>query len=588
MYLGINLGHDSSVAITDESGVVLHAISEERLSRIKIHTGIPVKAIELLGRYHNLYEIKNVVIGNNKTLRPELLRRMLADLEYPMYRKSGLNQPVNPGLPIPTEQTKIHENFFVAIKKLLGDSKNIFMPKHHDSHLGCAIGVANIGKSALLLSLDGKGDGESGAVSSMNNDEKSSSSSYTEHARFPTLDSLGLLYSAVTQAYNFQPGNHEGKITGLAAYGSYSEAVDVLLKYVTVLNGIPTINQVKGFKERFLRRSLNRVGLGKFAAKSLEEIVSIAESKTFNYPDLAFAIQTVLEKSVIEIVTHWQKKLSCETLALTGGVFANVKLNQKLSELELFHDVRIFPNMGDGGIALGGIWFELYKTGRLSKSTLFNNMFLAPDLNSDDNIFFEKILAEKNLNLEKIKSEDLATHIALLLSKGQIGSIHKGKMEFGPRALCNRSILADPRNNNINVQLNERLKRTEFMPFAPAVKQERFTDYFEISSSQSIFPFKFMTMTCNVKPEFAKKFPAVVHIDGTARPQIIDKSEDKIMWEILDEFEKLSGVGILVNTSFNMHEEPINYRLEDSIEALRKKAVDFLIYNNYLIKNNEF
>ena len=93
MYLGINLGHDSSVAITEESGVVLHAISEERLSRIKIHTGIPVKAIELLGRYHNLYEIKNVVIGNNKTLRPELLRRMLADLEYPMYRKSGLSQP---------------------------------------------------------------------------------------------------------------------------------------------------------------------------------------------------------------------------------------------------------------------------------------------------------------------------------------------------------------------------------------------------------------------------------------------------------------------------------------------------------------
>jgi carbamoyltransferase len=584
MYIGINIGHDAGVAITDSSGVVQCAIAEERISRTKIHSGLPIESLKLLGSFYDLSKIENVVIGNNQTLETELLRRTLADLDSSRYRKRGMNQPVTPGLRISNNSKEVQLDFFSRLSRLIGDNKKYLLPRHHDSHLGCAIGVANYGQSALLLSLDGKGDGESGAVSSLRSNGAKMSQSYTEHARFPTLDSFGLLYNAVTRAYNFKPIYHDGKITGLAAYGNYSEAVAVLLQYVSIKDGIPTIIQVRNLKDRFLKKGLNQIGLGKFSKKSLEEIIQIAEAKTVNYPDLAFAIQEVLEKSVIEIVSYWQNKLSCNTLALAGGVFANVKLNQKLSELEIFDDLRIFPNMGDGGIALGGIWFELYKKGELSKNDLFEDMFLAPDMTSQEDVIFEKLKKTNSLVFEQIQDQNLPKLVASLLFSGQVGAIHKGKMEFGPRALCNRSILADPRDSSINKSINERLGRTEFMPFAPVVKIENFKKYFEISPNQSLFPFKYMTMTCNVKKDFAHFFPAVVHVDGTARPQIVERSDDEIMWKILDEFEKLSGVGILVNTSFNVHEEPINFRVEDSIEALKRNAVDFLIYGDYLIK----
>jgi carbamoyltransferase len=583
MFLGIHIGHDAGVAITDNSGVVSHAIQEERISRNKNHRGIPVESLKLIGNFFDFDKIKTVIIGTSENPAIKHLQRALADLNLADHRKRGLDSPVPPGLRISNNPETVKENFFYEINKLIGSDKKVIFSKHHNSHLGCAIGVANFGQSALLVSLDAEGDGESGAVASLKNN-LIGHQEYQEHARFPKLDSLGYLYSAVTKAYNFKPVRHEGKITGLAAYGRHSAAVDILLRYVSVKDGIPTIKQVGSFKDQLLRKSLKSLGLEKYTKKYLEEIVSIAEASTVNYPDLAFAVQEVLEKSVIEIVRFWQNKLNCETLALAGGVFANVKLNQKLSELELFTDLRIFPNMGDGGIPLGGIWFELYKKGELSKGPLFENMFLAPDISQNEGKFLENLKHNRNLSIDKIKERELPPLIASLLFKGEIGALHKGKMEFGPRALCNRSILADPRDNNINKLINDRLHRTEFMPFAPVVKLENFAKYFEISPNQSIFPFKYMTMTCKVNSEYAKNFPGVVHVDQTARPQIIEKLSDELTWEILNEFEKLSGFGILVNTSFNVHEEPINFKLKDSIEALERNAVDFLIYEDYLIR----
>lgn len=583
MYLGINLSHDSSVAITDKNGNVLYAIAEERISRTKLHAGIPAESLKLLSEVYDFDSIENVVIGSNQDLNTELLRRTIADIKFPQYRKKGLGYSVTPGLQLSQNPQTVEIEFYETLQKFTG-KKKILLPKHHDSHLGCAIGVANSGDSALLISLDGKGDGESGAVSSIKASSNGVSQVYTQHARFPVLDSFGHLYNAVTKAYNFKPVYHDGKITGLAAYGSYSTAVEVLLKYVTVSNGIPTIKQPRNLKDRILRKSFRYLGLSQFAKKNLEEIVSLAEAQTTNFPDLAFAIQEVLEKSVIEIVTHWQDRLRCHTLALSGGVFANVKLNQKLSELELFEDVRIFPNMGDGGISVGGIWFELYKRGELARNELFQNMFLAPDLTHEEGAKLKELQQNSRLQIEYIKDEQLPALVAKLICNGAVGAVHRGRMEFGPRALCNRSILADPRDGAINRNINHRLHRTEFMPFAPVVKIENFSKYFQIPPTQSLFPFKYMTMTCRVKSEYAEYFPGVVHVDQTARPQVVEKQYDQFTWAILDEFEKLTGIGILVNTSFNVHEEPINFKLEDSIEALLRNAVDFLVYNNYLIR----
>jgi len=587
MYLGINWGHDAGVAVTNSKGIVEYAVAEERISRIKNHVGIPVQSLKLLSKHVDLGAIENVVIGNGWESSTFYLERFLADFMDEKHRKVGLAQPITPGLRIPRDPKVIQKELLQKLEAFLGANpkRNYLFPRHHDSHLGCAIGVANLNKSSLLLSLDGEGDGESGAVSSLQfNQNQPSSILYKEHARFPALDSLGLLYAAVTRAYNFKPLSHEGKITGLAAFGQSSQAVDILMRYVRVKNGIPEIRQTRNFKQRFLRKSLKHLGLGKHAKKTLHEIIQIAESQTVNYPDLAYAVQKVLENSVIEIISFWQKKLQCHSLALAGGVFANVKLNQKISETELFRDVRIFPNMGDGGIALGGIWYELFRRDELSHGPLFENMFMAPDISIDEDSYLDAIKSKGIVSVEIIGSEELPNKVARLLFDGEVGAIHKGKMEFGPRALCNRSILADPRDSSVNISINERLKRTEFMPFAPVVKFEKFHEYFTTSEGQSIFPFKFMTMTCKVKSKFLDDFPGVVHIDETARPQIIERSDDELMWKILDSFEKLSGIALLINTSFNVHEEPINFHLEDSLEALQRNAVDFLVYKNHIIR----
>jgi carbamoyltransferase len=394
---------------------------------------------------------------------------------------------------------------------------------------------------------------------------------------------LGNLYSAVTSRYNFTPGKHEGKITGLAAFGSHSKAVDILLEHVKIINGVPEIVFAKDLKSRLASRVVSRLGMSVKSFRTLEQIVDLAESNTDSYPDLAFAVQLVLEKSVTEIVEYWVKQTGISKISLAGGVFANVKLNQRISELDCVSDVKVFPNMGDGGIALGGIWANLSREGNVSNSPLYNSMYLAPEsLKSND----EAAVARNDSQLicQSFGDDILFEEIAADIARNRMVAIHNGNMEFGPRALGNRSLLLDPRRAEILKTANERLKRTEFMPFAPIVLKEHFLSYFNISSTQSIQPFEYMAMTCNVNRALAEKIPAVVHIDNTARPQVVTEESNKFVYKILVEFFKLTGIPLLVNTSLNVHEEPINYVLQDSIKALKSGAIDVIYSENYKIE----
>ena len=315
----------------------------------------------------------------------------------------------------------------------------------------------------------------------------------------------------------------------------------------------------------------------------LNQIIDLAESKTINYADLAFAVQFILEQSVLELISYWSKETGVSDLALAGGVFANVKLNQRISELDQIRDVQIFPNMGDGGIAVGGIWSQLAKRGKLSKQELFKDMFLAPSSKLEDEFELKNLESDPAIMIENLPVDVLARDVAKLVSDGFIVAFHSGQMEFGPRALGNRSLLIDPRRGDLVAIVNKRLKRTEFMPFAPIVLEEKFGEYFTKSNAQSITPFRFMTMTCNVKNHYWDKIPAVTHKDGTARPQTITKESNGIIYEVISEFSKITGLHLLVNTSLNIHEEPINYSLSDSIKAIKSNAFDFLYYNTFKI-----
>lgn len=575
MILGLNFSHDASASLISEDGQVIHAISEERFSRIKNHIGIPIRSINSLLSLDDTYPISEIVVGTFENPKQTDVQRLIVNLDDNPSNPEGKWQSPHPGYSKNFNRTysEFRPTDLVegVLSKILGKF-NIDLPRvtwmnHHEAHLGCALGVANQSKT-LLISLDGEGDGDSGAVALSNFGK------YQLMARFSRLDSLGNLYSAVTERYNFKAGKHEGKITGLAAFGHYSAACDLLLDYVKVDQGYPKIDYVRNFKQKLTQKSKSVLGIKSFPARSLDEIVALAESRTENYADLAFAIQHILEKCVLEIIDYWTSRTGVENIALSGGVFANVKLNQRIAELSYVKSVRIYPNMGDGGLSVGGVWAKLASESRLNTNNLVSNMYLATATSFEDSLALSGLKSNPNFCIEEIPEEELVNRCARDIDTGLIVALHKGSMEFGPRALGNRSLLADPRNANVVKDLNSRLSRTEFMPFAPMVLAEFAHDYFQLPPD--LQPFEYMTMTCDVKSEYRNALPAVTHIDGTARPQIVSKGTNEFVWKILNSFKEITGFPVLVNTSLNIHEEPINFSLIDTVRAFERNAFDVL------------
>ena len=591
MYLGLNISHDSSVALTDSKGNVISALAEERISRRKNHVGIPRKALDLVLSGNNYTDIEKIVIGSNSTLNWSYAVRMIQDLEGNPSNPEG--SWLNPAPGAMHKYKDLHRSLNGDSRELVEFSIRSLLPneiksipiiweKHHDSHLGCALGGGS-GTDSLLFSFDGEGDGESGAIGIKLGESKKIQILH----RIDRLDSLGLLYSAVTRRYNFIGGKHEGKITGLAAYGSSSMAVDILHSHIKVNNGKVNLIRAKTLKSKITSLALSQLGFSKKEFRTLAQIVDIAESKTKNYADLAFAVQYCLEKSMLEIISFWVNKYQVRNISLAGGVFSNVKLNQKISEMEIVNDVKVFPNMGDGGIALGGIWSYLDRNNSLGKQPLYSSMYLAPETLGIDDLEILDAKKDNSFMITELSSEQLAISAAKDIAQGKIVALHNGRMEFGPRALGNRSLLLDPRNREIVETVNRKLKRTEFMPFAPVILSEYFYDYFKVSPTQSLQPFYYMTMTCEVLQSVKHKIPAVVHKDNTARPQIVDSNSNLTLNNILEELNKITGIPLCVNTSLNVHEEPINYRLIESIKLIEARIIDVLYTKSFRITLND-
>lgn len=591
MILGIHFGHDASVAVTDLCGKVLLAIQEERLSRRKLHEGIPLRGIRTALDLYGFENIRLVVIGSYINLNSQNALYYYSNaIPFADYRKNKLPNgkllPIDPGY-LKTLNKKfasnsahqiIEECILTLFPELNG--KSFKWVHHHDSHLGCAIGAADRNFDSLLVSLDGRGDGESGAISAIKNEN------YVLHNRIDELDSLGKLYNAVTSRYGFEPMKHDGKITGLAAYGSYSAAVMLLMKYIKVQNGNVKIVRTKSLSDRIINKA-NKYLTIPFAKSNLDQIISLAESQTVNYGDLAYAIQFVLEKAVCEIINYWCSHLEISRVSAAGGVFANVKMNQKISELEIVESINIFPNMGDGGISLGGIWYYLNCTSALTKDSPYEDMYLGTSNDLQNKQTLETLISNADFLLTQYESDfNLIEDLVELIANKKIVGIINGRGEFGPRALGNRSLLMDPRDPNINQICNSRLKRTEFMPFAPIVTDEDFEYYFSKSKNQDLSTFEYMTITCDVKDEVKDSIKGVVHVDGTARPQVVSKRSNLFIFNLLKRYKSQTGCGVLINTSFNVHEEPIVNSLEDGIKLLFDNSIDVIVYSNYVIKKN--
>jgi carbamoyltransferase len=577
----MNLNHDSSAAIVGADGTPIAAMGEERITRIKNQFGIPRHAVNFITKLYPDLEYSEIIVGSHSVIKTDPVSLSNFQRGGDIYWRYLLsvdeknhidivNSPLPPGW-LRENQGQLADvslidesNFFNLVKEIVADSENmskttISGTNHHDGHQMSAFIASNF-KQALVISLDGEGDHESGAVSIMQRSSQGVVQS-RQLARIPSTDSLGALYSNVTKRYGFTASKHEGKITGLAAYGRNSHALEVLSNFVEVANGVPKID--------FEGKHSSKQGQIKYSFRDAVDSLSWKGQ----FPDLAFGIQELLEKVVLEIIEYWVDYTGISNIAIAGGVFANVRVNQRIAELSSVNGIYIYPNMGDGGLAIGGVWARMAAKGIPITTEQGGSVFLGPTAYSQNEL---DGIRQQPLQLES------GLQIAQIISEGKIVGVILGDMEWGPRALGHRSLLADPRDSNINVTLNKRLRRTEFMPFAPVVQEEMLRTVFDTDQIDDLRNFENMTMTVQVRDKYRSLLGAVTHVDGSARPQTVNKMSNPLYHSIIGSFFKLTGSPCIVNTSFNAHEEPIVWNMKDALKALKGGVCDFVTDGEHL------
>jgi carbamoyltransferase len=571
--LGIG-DHVSCGSALIEDGQVVSAITDERLVREKMVFGFPRESIRTILDYHQLRpgDIDAVAIATrNQHLIDHYVdfKEGWFGLERGKFKQALFEVASNVSkfrrsMPfLDSIYYAMREPAFrkrrSALRSILQSEFGIEAPvhflDHHYCHVTSAYYTSGFDK-ATVFSIDGGGDGKSCAVYDADNGV------LTNLCEVSSFDSLGTFYSYITQICGFKAGRHEGKITGMAAYGE-PEYVPLLRKILIHENG-----------------HFKNVG-NVFFLSALRELQRLLP-EDFSHKNLAASIQVYAEELVIDLVNYWLDKTQHYQVALAGGVCSNVKINQRVHELPRVESVYIHPGMPDDGMPVGaalGLYHQLTGNRRTREKEAMHHVYLGPDY--DDATIKQTLDAE---NVAAKRYDNVEAEIAGILAENAVVARFAGRMEYGPRALGNRTILYQAQDPSIIYWLNEALQRTEFMPFAPIVMTEHADRCFRgLDGARDTA--RFMTITFDCTEWLAEKCPAVVHIDNTARPQLVSEDDNPSMYRILAEYDKLTGVPVLINTSFNMHEEPIVCSPADAVRAFLSGHLDYLAIGNWIAKN---
>lgn len=546
-----------------ENGVIKEAVSEERFNRVKNFRGMPKKSINyIFSKYNiNFKKLDFVISGIINSKYPSEAVKKKLDEKFNDLLKEKKNRKFKKKF-FERVNTEIKWNQKCLNNIISYSKKNNFYNKlvlvdHHKSHAASAYFCSPF-KNAKVFTFDGKGGFKSSSYYDARN------SLFVEKDFNTTFESLGYFYGNITKALGFKAEQHEGKITGLAAYGKKTKILDYFKSFIKFQNGKINISLSKDYMPWFCDK------------KDLPNFY--LNINKYPKEDVAYAAQYILEDVICKYIKFKIKNKSKVNVCLAGGVFANVKLNQKIMEIKNVKNVYIQPAMSDAGLSIGSILAFLNKK-FLIKPKFLDNVYLGSNGPS-------KIKTLKSLKVNKIKfnqKKNISDVLITEFKNKNIVGFFNGRMEFGPRSLCNRSILFHCKDNSINKWINEKLHRTEFMPFAPVTIEELAPRCFKGWKKEHRCS-EFMTMTYNCTSEFKKKCPGAVHIDGTARPQILNKKNNLVMYKILKDYFKKTGDLALINTSFNKHEEPIVENIEDAILALKQNVVDVLIINKFVCK----
>jgi carbamoyltransferase len=429
----------------------------------------------------------------------------------------------------------------------------LFFSNHHFAHALPSLFFTDWNE-ALLYTADGSGDQvyyshnlfRDGTLTNLYGDDR-------WLGRAHPSGSLGLAYGFVTEALGFRMNRHEGKLTGLAAYGE------------------PTL--LPEMRRHFRVSGDGRIEMDFAGDRELRDCFRTLAT-TDTRENAAASVQALLEWGIRESAERLLDRHPVRRLGLAGGVFANVRLNRVLAETLPVDEIFVVPPMGDDGLVIGGALQYLLDRDGLS-TWLHHRRRLG-------NVYWGGSYDDRASPVFA-GAPGIARHdgdpVALTadwLAKGRIGALYDGRMEYGPRALGARSILANPSAGSVNQRLNERLQRSEFKPFAPVVGEADAAEVFDVGPVNR-YAARFMTICCGVHERWRQRIPAVVHIDGSARPQIIARADNPLYFDILAAFKARTGLPVLVNTSFNVHEEPIVNRPEECRKALDEGRVDFIV-----------
>lgn len=587
MILGISLSHDGTLTLLDDHGEVLYAIGEERLTRVKCYTGFPFESLKHTfssGKYRAA-EVTAVAIGSHSEFIPQMAKTFAFLLTPNKLYYDLINESPpadffvdDADWSLVKDATQCEQYVRKKLNVLLADV-GIFAPvffiNHHLAHAASAYYSSGF-DDALAVTMDGEGDYESATVS------ECVDGVITRIHADGAAHSIGNLYSEVTKEYGFKIARHEGKITGLAAYGNPRKFFRHFKKFISIseagailINWRPTWFQSMVMK---INRRLDRPEPSLSRSK-WTNIVKTAPRGRF--ADMAAGVQEVSEVVASEYIKFWLKKTGKRNLVLAGGIFANVKLNQKLMEIDEVDHLFVYPNMGDGGLAYGAARLVLAREYGKTKPRKIDAVYYGDSY--DDFAIGEALKVLEADDYEISRPELLELKVAQLLVAGSVVGWFQGGMEYGPRALGHRSVIASPVDKSINKWLNDRMHRTEFMPFAPSCLYEAAEMLFVMPKLSARFPAEFMTLTFDMRPEWINKAPAVAHVDGTARPQLVRRETNPGFHEVIKQFNNLTGIPLVINTSFNAHEEPIVCQPSEAVNALQHGMIDALAIGPWLV-----
>jgi carbamoyltransferase len=571
--LGLNAFHGDAAAALVVDGELVAAAEEERLNRIKHCAGFPELAAAWCLEYAGLGagDLDHVAIGRDpKANFGPKLRRTILHAPSVGYLRSRLENAAK----VRDVGGQLASALAVKRDSIRARFHNV---EHHQAHVASAFFVSPF-EEAAILSLDGFGD----FASTMLAHGRGSGFRVLDRVLFP--HSLGIFYTAVTQWLGFPHYGDEGKVMGLAPYGEprhlermrdlvhpsdglfelgldyfthHKEGVDMTWDEQT-----PRIGRI------YSERLVETFGAPREPTSALEPL----------HEDVAASLQAMLEDAYLHLVRALHERTGSRNLCLAGGVALNAVANGRIRPETAFEEIYIQPAAGDSGTAVGAAYYVWHELLGRPRGFVMEHAYYGPEYSDSD---CADAIAGAGLPSRRLADDELLAHVAGRIAAGDVVGWFQGRMEFGPRALGNRSIVVDPRRHDMRDILNERIKHREpFRPFAPSILADAAGDWFEQDYSSP-----FMILVYKTRADKRELIPAVNHVDDTGRLQTVEERVNPRYWRLIKEFERVSGVPILLNTSFNEN-EPIVMTPAQAIETFQKTRIDLLVLGNYVVERS--